>query len=96
MRLWPSVDTLSMPPPTFQQCVHCSYDLATGEGQRGCHLYECPYLPERLDVRCPTCLFNFWTMDGNPGCSDPPRCAFARDEAPKRVAALGEWLTATA
>ena len=77
---------------TFQQCSFCSYDFATGEGQRGCHYYECPYLPEELDVRCPTCLYNFYIEDGNPECGDPPDCEFAREIAPERVANIAAWL----
>ena len=76
----------------FQQCPQCALDLATGEGERGCHYYECPYLPEELDVRCPTCLYNFFTDDGNPECHDPPNCKFARLTAPERVQTLQSWL----
>jgi hypothetical protein len=78
----------------FRQCELCGLDLATGEGDRGCHYYECPYLPEALDVRCPTCLYNFYTADGNPECSDPPACEFARVIAPQRVETLRAWLDA--
>jgi hypothetical protein len=77
----------------FQTCELCSYDFRTDEGERGCHYYECPYLPEELDIWCPTCRYNFMVGDGNPGCSDPPACAFARTVAPGRVRALEEWLT---
>ena len=76
----------------FQQCPLCALDLATGEGERGCHYYECPYLPEELDVSCPTCRYNFVTDDGNPDCSDPPDCDFARVTAPERVRTLQSWL----
>jgi hypothetical protein len=76
---------------SFRQCPQCSYDFATGEGQRGCHYYECPYLPAELDVRCPTCLYNFHVQDGNPGCGDPPDCEFAREVAPQRLANLAAW-----
>lgn len=76
---------------SFRQCPSCSYDFATGEGQRGCHYYECPYLPEDLDVRCPTCLYNFHEQDGNPECGDPPDCEFAREVAPQRLANLASW-----
>jgi hypothetical protein len=75
----------------FRQCPFCTYNFATGEGQRSCHYYECPYLPEELDVRCPTCLYNFQVRDGNPGCGDPPNCEFAREEAPRRLANLAAW-----
>ncbi len=80
------------PPPTFQKCEHCDYDFATGEGERTCHYFECPYLPDVLDVTCPTCRYNFYIDDGNPACGDPPDCEFARDQAPVRVAALRGWL----
>ena len=76
----------------FQQCPHCALDLATGEGERACHYYECPYLPEQLDVRCPTCLYNFFTGDGDPECNDPPDCEFAQLTAPERVQTLQSWL----
>lgn len=63
---------------TFRQCLLRTYEFATAEGQRGCHYNEGPYLPEELDVRCPTCLYNVSGEDGNPDCGDPPDCAFAR------------------
>ena len=78
----------------FQQCEACTYDFATGEGEKSCHYYECPYLPEALDVTCPTCLFNFYAQDGNPACGDPPDCEFARTVAPERVATVQRWLEA--
>lgn len=77
--------------PSFQQCEGCSYDFLTDSGERSCHYYECPYLPEALDVWCPTCRYDFATKDGNPECSDPPSCEFARKVAPQRVAALRSW-----
>lgn len=76
----------------FRRCSHCSYDVATGEGKRACHYGDCAYLPEELDPRCPTCLYNFWTDDLEPECSDPPSCEFARFEAPRRLEALSYWL----
>jgi|AntRauTorckE6833_2_1112554.scaffolds.fasta_scaffold93496_1 hypothetical protein len=77
---------------TFQQCESCEYNFETDEGERSCHYYECPYLPEVLDARCPTCLYNFAIGDGNPECSDPPDCTFAREVAPDRVGALHTWM----
>ena len=76
----------------FNQCPSCWYDLTTGEGDRGCHYYECPYLPTLLDVHCPKCRFNFFTMEGDANCGDPPRCTFARNETPRRVETLVWWL----
>lgn len=76
----------------FQTCELCSYDFHTDEGERGCDYFECPSLPEALDVWCPTCRYNFMVRDGNPECGDTPRCEFARTIAPVRVAALKVWL----
>ena len=78
----------------FSQCPHCDHDFATGEGEQSCHYGACPYLPEELDTRCPTCYYNFATDDLVPGCGDPPTCEFAVDVAPKRVALLNAWLAA--
>jgi hypothetical protein len=58
----------------FRQCPGCALDIATGEGERSCSWGACPYLPESLDVFCPNCRFNFFTMEGNPPCEDPLLC----------------------
>jgi hypothetical protein len=76
----------------FSKCPFCSYDLTTGEGERNCHYYDCPYLPDMLDVFCPDCRFNFFTQEGDAICGDPPQCEFARNEAPVRVETLQKWL----
>ena len=60
----------------FNQCPGCGLDVATGEGQRACAWGDCPYLPEELDVYCPDCRFNFFTMEGNPFCEDPMACEY--------------------
>lgn len=86
-------EALSRRVRTFQLCEHCNYDFRTDEGERGCHYYSCPGLPEELDVWCPTCRYNFMVRDGNPDCGTVPRCDFARTEAPQRVRALKAWLT---
>lgn len=75
----------------FEPCEACSYDLLTDTGVRSCHYYECPYLPEALDVWCPTCRYDFATEDGNPACGETPCCRFARQVAPTRVAMLHAW-----
>jgi hypothetical protein len=77
----------------FRTCEHCDYDFATDEGERGCHYYGCPSLPEELDVWCPTCLYNFMVDDGNPACGETPsrwsptstttRCADRTDLDPR-------------
>lgn len=76
----------------FAACEFCSHDLATGEGERACHYFECPYVPEELVVICPTCQHNFFTGDGPAQCANGKTCDFAR-EAPQRVATLREWLS---
>lgn len=85
-------ETLPSKVLAFQQCELCAYDFLTDTGVRGCHYYECPYLPEALDVWCPTCRYNFAIGDGNPECSDPPSCSFATQVAPGRVRALETWV----
>jgi hypothetical protein len=74
----------------FQPCPQCSFDFATGEGERACSWGDCPYLPEELNVMCDACRFDFVTMEGNASCADPATC----DEgAPARshVANVREW-----
>ena len=74
----------------FRPCPQCSFDFATGEGERGCAWGECPYLPEELNVFCDYCRFDFLTMEGNPSCADPTTC---QDGAEQRshVENLREW-----
>jgi hypothetical protein len=61
----------------FRKCPGCSYDFATGEGDRSCSWGECAYLPEELDVFCEGCRFDYFTMEGNPTCDDPLTCEHA-------------------
>jgi len=63
----------------FHKCPHCGYDIATGEGERGCAWGDCPYLPAELDVFCEACRFNFYTMEGNPSCENPLECEHAAE-----------------
>lgn len=63
--------------PVWRQCPGCEYDIVTGEGERGCNWYDCPYLPEDLKVFCPHCNFNFATEEGSPRCGYPPSCKWA-------------------
>jgi hypothetical protein len=74
----------------FRPCPQCSYDFATGEGERACSWGECPYLPEELDVFCATCRLDFLTMEGNPSCSDPMSCEQGA-EPRAHVANVLEW-----
>ena len=75
----------------FRLCPGCSYDLATGDGERSCSWGECSYLPEELDVFCPNCRFNFFTMQGNPQCGRPGACDHSA-EARCHVANVRTWL----
>jgi hypothetical protein len=61
----------------FRRCPGCGYDIATGEGERGCSWGECAYLPEALDVFCENCRFNYFTLEGNSSCEDPLTCEHA-------------------
>jgi hypothetical protein len=74
----------------FRQCPGCGYDIATGEGDRACSWGDCPYLPEALDVFCPQCRFNFFTMQGNPSCGRPGVCEHSAD-AREHVQAVRAW-----
>lgn len=75
----------------FMQCPGCSYDLVTGEGDRSCHYYECPSLPEELDATCPTCNYSFTARDTHRACEGSEPCDFARYEAVDRLHNLHRW-----
>jgi hypothetical protein len=76
----------------FIPCAECDWSFETGEGLTPCGRYFCPILPELLDVRCPTCLFNFVTGASNSQCGEVHTCRFSREQAPQRVALFEEWL----
>jgi len=78
---------------SFRTCPHCSYDFATGEGERACSYGECAYLPEELDLFCPYCRFNYLTMEGNPPCGAPMECDH-RHEPLEHVENYRRWLAA--
>lgn len=80
------------PAADFEPCHDCGYDLVTDEGERGCHYYTCPYLPEQLDVHCPRCNYNFLTDETEPACGTTASCDFAQDEAPERVQNVRAWV----
>jgi hypothetical protein len=75
---------------SFRTCAGCRYDVATGEGEKGCHEYDCSYLPEELDVFCPQCRFDFYTMEGNSPCADPATCEHGA-EVRSHVTNLRHW-----
>lgn len=74
----------------FEKCPTCGYDIATGEGERGCQYGDCPYLPEELNVFCDDCRFDFFTGEGNPPCDDPMTCANGA-AAREHVANVKHW-----
>ncbi len=76
---------------SFRPCPGCTFDIATGEGSRGCSWGDCPYLPSELDVFCPHCRFNFFTMRGNSLCGRPGVCERSV-EARANVPNLRRWL----
>lgn len=76
----------------FVPCDGCDWDFETGEGLTPCGRYFCPALPDVLDVRCPTCLFNFATCASNSQCGEVHTCKFSREQAPARVARFRRWL----
>jgi hypothetical protein len=78
---------------SFRQCPTCTYNLATGEGERNCNYGGCPYLPDELDVFCPRCNYNFLTREGTPGCPGG-ECEYA-SEAVAKVAMMRRWLALT-
>jgi hypothetical protein len=75
----------------FRPCQGCGFNIATGEGERGCAWGECAYLPAQLDVFCPNCRYNFLTREGNSQCGHPGACENAV-EPRSNVANLREWL----
>jgi hypothetical protein len=76
----------------FVPCEGCDWDFETGEGLAPCGRYFCPRLPEVLDVRCPTCLFNFTTGASNSQCGEVHTCRFSHEQAPARVELFRRWL----
>ena len=77
----------------FDKCPGCGFDIMTGEGARSCAYGDCPYLPEELDVYCPDCRFNFFTMEGNPPCEDPMTCEHGAEQR-AHVENLRRWAAA--
>lgn len=75
----------------FRQCPGCKWNPATDEGIRNCSYYDCPYLPAELDVYCPNCRFDFYTLDGNPSCEDPSTCS-PGEESRSHVPNVHRWL----
>jgi len=77
----------------FQPCLGCSFDFATGGGERACSWGECAYVPEALNVFCDQCRFDFFTMEGNPPCADPANCEHGA-EPRSHVENVHAWMSA--
>ncbi len=77
---------------SFIRCEGCDWDFDRCEGLTPCGRYFCPELPELLDVRCPTCLFNFATGASNSQCGEVHTCRFSHEQAPQRVDLFQRWL----
>ena len=59
------------------RCPGCSVQRATSEGAKPCSFYDCPGLPDELQVTCDTCMFDFAENDGQLKC-DHDTCETAR------------------
>ena len=49
-------------------CPGCTPTVVTAEGARPCSHYDCPGLPEELEVTCNKCMFDFAARDGQVMC----------------------------
>ena len=49
-------------------CPGCTPQAATAAGARPCSFYDCPGLPEELNVTCNTCMYDFAAHDGQVKC----------------------------
>ncbi len=50
------------------RCPGCTPETALAEGARPCSFYDCPGLPEALQVTCDTCMYDFHADDGQVKC----------------------------
>ena len=58
------------------RCPGCSLAVLTDMNVRPCSFYDCPGLPEELEVTCDMCMYDFAAQDGQPTC-DHSTCATA-------------------
>lgn len=58
------------------RCPGCSPAVLTDMNVRPCSFYDCPGLPEELEVTCDMCMYDFAAQDGQPTC-DHSTCATA-------------------
>lgn len=49
-------------------CPGCTRDTVSSPGARPCSHYDCPGLPEELQVTCNTCMYDFLADDGQVKC----------------------------
>jgi hypothetical protein len=50
------------------RCPGCSVDSILDPDARPCSYYDCPGLPEELQVTCRECMFDFVAEDGQVKC----------------------------
>ncbi len=50
------------------QCPGCTPAKATDPEGRPCSFYDCPGLPEELEVTCDLCMYDFAADDGQIKC----------------------------
>ena len=49
-------------------CPGCTLQHAISEEAKPCSFYDCPGLPDELEVTCDLCLFDFVADDGQVKC----------------------------
>lgn len=50
------------------QCPNCSPERVLQSDSRPCSFYDCPGLPEQLEVTCPICVYDFNADQGTVKC----------------------------
>ena len=49
-------------------CPGCTPEVVMADGVESCSTYDCPGLPEQLQVSCNTCMYDFVTEEGQVKC----------------------------
>lgn len=71
-------------------CPGCTPAAVTDVNARPCSYYDCPGLPEELEVTCDVCMYDFVAHDGQPAC-DHNSCETAL-RLQQHVPAYRAWL----
>lgn len=65
----PTFETLPDVVRAFRpKCPGCTPARVTELGARPCSFYDCPGLPEELEVTCRICIYDFAAEDGQVKC----------------------------